>query len=84
MHWPNRSEWEALTSEDSHARWKELIEPIMQVSSPFLWGVHFRAIGAAPQRLFRLVCLVQARGCSGAAQLSAWLACLVQGACCPG
>ena len=35
MHWPNRSEWEALTSEDSHARWKELIEPIMQVRSCF-------------------------------------------------
>lgn len=37
MHWPGGTEWQALNTsseaelKDQHARWKELIEPIMQV-----------------------------------------------------
>ena len=36
MHWPGGTEWAALNTSsdaelrDQHARWKELIEPIMQ------------------------------------------------------
>ena len=50
MHWPGGTEWAALNTSsdaeltDQHARWKELIEPIMQVrplQGPE--GVGFRA-----------------------------------------